>query len=469
VTVGFQDDDFLHFYNLATLDPFRFMLLPHGNHPHALRNLVVVGMRGLLGLQPEAFMACVLLTHLLNVVLCYRIGVRLTRDPYVATVAAGLWAVAYTSSGTLGWYSVYGQVLATTALGGVLLLITRRTDEGRTVDATTVLYCVLLSWAGAFCFGTGIGLAIALPAVVVLLAPEVLAHRSTRWLLALGPLGVVALYFVYRALGMHYIGTDADELPGTVRLATWWDWNVALFWYIARSGPTELLSPFADAPALPTATGGVVLLALVGSVIAHDRRGSIPALRQMAALALCALSTYAMIALGRGYLGARAMTATRYHYVAQFPIALLLAVATARLASMLRLAWRRGAAAACIVALAIVVAVRERPVPAASAYTRARLADLRAGFEAIAHAVPSGDTAYVRNRRLSQAGWLVGMDSPEFPGLAAFFCILFPDNVVDGRQMRFVEANPAVRAAAEGRPRVSALLVAAAPPGAVLH
>jgi hypothetical protein len=203
VAVGFQDDDFLHFYNLATLGPFRFVLLPHGNHPHALRNLVLVGMRGLFGLHSEAFMACVLLTHLLNVVLCYLIGVRLTRDPYVATVAAALWAVAYTSSGTLGWYSVYGQVLATTALGGILLLVTRRTDEDRTVDATTVLCCVLLSWAGAFCFGTGIGLAIALPAVVALLAPDVLARHPTRWLLGTGPLGVVALYFVYRALGMH--------------------------------------------------------------------------------------------------------------------------------------------------------------------------------------------------------------------------------------------------------------------------
>jgi len=445
------------------------VLLPHGNHPHALRNLVVVGMRAVFGLQPEAFMACVLLTHLLDVVLCYRIGVRLTRDPYVATVAAALWAIAYTSSGTLGWYSVYGQVLATTALGGILLLITRRTDEGRSVDAATVLRCVLLSWAGAFCFGTGIGLALVLPAVVALLAPEVLAHRRTRWLLAIGPPGVLALYFGYRALGIHYIGADVDPLPGSIRNASWWDWNVALFWYIARSGPTELLSPFADAPALPTATGGVVILALVGCVIAHDRRASLPALRTMAALALCALSTYVMIAVGRGYQGAHAMTAARYHYVAQFPIALLLAVATARLTSTLRLAWRRGAAVACIVALAILVAVRGRPVPPATAYSRSRLAELRAGFETIAHAVPSGDTAYVRNRRLSQAGWLVGMDSPEFPGLAAFFCILFPDDVVDGRLMRFVESNAAVRAAAGGRPRISGLLVAAAPPGAVLH
>jgi hypothetical protein len=212
-----------------------------------------------------------------------------------------------------------------------------------------------------------------------------------------------------------------------------------------------------------------VILALVGCVIAHDRRSSLPALRQMAALAACALSTYVMIAVGRGYQGSRAMNAPRYHYVAQFPIALLLTVATARLGSKLDLAWRRGAAAACIVALAIVVALRGRPSQPASAYTRSRLADLRAAIETIAHAVPSGETAYVRNRRLPQAGWLVGMDSPEFPGLAAFFCILFPDNVVDGRQMRFVEPNLAVRAAADGRPRVTALLVAAAPPGAVLR
>ena len=64
VPVGFHDDDFLHFYNLATLGAFRFVLLPHGDHPHAIRNAVLVIMHGLFGLHSAAFMACVLLVGL---------------------------------------------------------------------------------------------------------------------------------------------------------------------------------------------------------------------------------------------------------------------------------------------------------------------------------------------------------------------------------------------------------------------
>jgi len=163
------------------------------------------------------------------------------------------------------------------------------------------------------------------------------------------------------------------------------------------------------------------------------------------------------------------MNAPRYHYMAQFPVALLLAVAASQLASAMPLGWRRAAAAACIVGFAMVIALRGWPTPHPTAYTASRLGDLRGSIADLAHAVPPGETVYVRNRRLPQAGWLVGMDSPEFPGLAAFFCILFPDDVVDGRPIRFVESNPAVRAGAAGRPRMAELLVSTAPPGVVLR
>jgi hypothetical protein len=467
VAVGFQDDDLLHLYNLATLGAFRFVLLPHGGHPHAFRNLVLVAMHRLFGLHSEWFMLCVLLTHLLNVVLCYRVGVRLTRDPYVASIAAALWGVSRTSSATLGSYAVYGQVLATTALGAVLLLVTRRTDEHRNVGPGTVLACVVLSWAGAFCFGVGLGVALALPVIVALLAPDVLERRSTWPALAAAPLGAVGLYFGYRALGVHYLGANVDPLPHTVKLARFWEVNAALLSHIVQLGPTKLLSPLVGGLPLPFPTGVLLILALVAAMILRERRASVPALRRMAALAVCALSIYLTIALGRGYQGAKAMDAPRYHYAAQFSIALLLAVGVARLASTVGVAWRRGAVMAVVSVLA--VAVPRWPSPPSTAYTSSRLAELRRSIETAARAVPPGQTVYVRNRPVPQAGWLVGVDSPAFPGLAGFFCILFPENVVDGRAVRFVEVNRAVRDAAAQRPRIAGLLVDAAPPSAVVR
>ena len=74
----------------------------------------------------------------------------------------------------------------------------------------------------------------------------------------------------------------------------------------------------------------------------------------------------------------------------------------------------------------------------------------------------AGDSVCISNRPF---GALVfgGMGGPEaFPGWAAAFVVAFPENVVDGKHVYFVEEDPEVRAFAAARTghRIASLLTA---------
>src|SRR5262249_1237703 len=90
-------------------------------------------------------------------------------------------------------------------------------------------------------------------------------------------------------------------------------------------------------------------------------------------------------------------------------------------------------------------------------------ADARAGTREVVSsiwlagaAVPPGGTVHIEKRH-----FVPGPFAPTlFPGWAAVFVIFFPDNVVDGRRVYFVERNPAVLAELCPGRRTTSLLVA---------
>jgi hypothetical protein len=196
VRVGFRGDDLVHLYRIANVGPLDFVLTPFGGHALAIRNLAFLLSRHAFGLRPAAFMSTMLLTHLVNVWLCYRVSLRLTNDPFAAGTAAALWGMAPDSADTLSWYSVYGQVMATTALACLLVMLARKDAPAR---PTPGFLAALLALAaiGAFCFGTGLAVALVFPLVVVIVRPAVLGRRSTVLLLALAPPVIAGLYWAY--------------------------------------------------------------------------------------------------------------------------------------------------------------------------------------------------------------------------------------------------------------------------------
>src|SRR5262249_62288224 len=77
-------------------------------------------------MQPEPYFWIVLLTHLLNVWLLFRVLRNVTGSLALGCFGATLWGTSPAQVGTLGWYSVYGQVLVATVLLVVLGGVTAR-------------------------------------------------------------------------------------------------------------------------------------------------------------------------------------------------------------------------------------------------------------------------------------------------------------------------------------------------------
>src|SRR5262249_8333791 len=105
-----------------------------------------------------------------------------------------LWGTSPAHEGTLGWYSVYGQVLVATAFLVRLEGVTRRARprDGPSARAAGAWYVLLL--LSSACFGTGIGVAIAFPAVLFLLLPADRRRRRICAAFLTLPLATVALY-----------------------------------------------------------------------------------------------------------------------------------------------------------------------------------------------------------------------------------------------------------------------------------
>jgi len=463
--VYFEGDDFVHLYDLANIGPLAFVWKGQAGHAYLVRNTVFWLTHALFGLHAAGFMATILLTHLVNVFLCQRAGARLSRDPYAASAAASMWAVAPSAAGTLGWYSVFGQVLATTALLAVLLLVSRRAADARPVTTRTVLGWLAVSWVGEFCFGTGVAVALVMPAVIALLMPSVLGRARTRWLLATGPLVVVVLYVAYQVLGERVAGVPSGAYArASFGLFGTWRSAIPVFFHLIAAGPADLFFGPLGWTDAPVAAGALALLALL--VLAAG--GGAEVRRQGAALALCSAAAYGMISIGRGIFGGAAIIAPRYHYLAQAPVALLLAVVVARLArGHGSLGWRRVAVLSWAALLAIVVAHRGWPAHPGDEAKRREVEEMRAAIETAVRATPAGATVYVQNRPYQAAGLLVALPQ-YFPRWAGLFCMLYPENAVEGRPVRFVEPDPAVRRAAAAGPRGADLLVEAAPPGAAV-
>jgi len=112
----FWADDFGWLYLIHDRSPVEVLLTPLGGHALVVRNAIFLAVHALAGLDPRPYFWTALATHVVNVVLIARLVWLLTGR----SALAGLGAVAYgtcpATAETLGWYSAYGQVAATTCV-----------------------------------------------------------------------------------------------------------------------------------------------------------------------------------------------------------------------------------------------------------------------------------------------------------------------------------------------------------------
>jgi hypothetical protein len=121
----------------------------------------------------------------------------------------------------------------------------------------------------------------------------------------------------------------------------------------------------------------------------------------------------------------------------------------------------RGAILAAVVSATVVAHVAFAPPIDHHARGRAGTQSVLAALDLMLKLPPSGTDVYITNRRFAASiNWDTTAES--FSGWAGLFVIAYPMNVIGGRKVHFVEANPQTLSAARAHPgkRIAELLLA---------
>ncbi|MCW5890016.1 MAG: hypothetical protein KIT14_05630 [bacterium] len=465
----FNADDFFHLYQVADGHTLERLFQPHGGHLLAVWHLVFAGFFHLFGIDATRWGLAVLATHLVNTALLWDVIRLLTGAPRLAAVLATCWATAAIQDGTLGWYSVYGQVLATT-----LLLLTLRSMQRRR-EARPVPWPTLAAWwaaqmAAAMCFGIGLAVAMALPVVALVFLPAGALDRPRR--LALWSLPV-ALILVWIAAMLPFVGPGSATAAAGPKLL-----GVTLLYgprflveLIGTSASTVVLAPFTRATLFPAPIAVAAALACAALVgVTAWRR---PATRRtLAALLVVIVVGYGSIAAGRAALyaafsqvvqsGAYGPIEPRYHYLGTAVLAATLGTAVAPWLAAVPVALASGAFIVFAGATAAALVLAPLPLDHHDAARRA-VWRLFVQLGQAAKDAPPGATIRVPNKRFTPVGVMVVRDDAAFPGIAAVFLTWRPDGTLADHRILFEVADPAVLARLQADPAAPIARIVTAP------
>jgi hypothetical protein len=459
----FFGDDLYNLYQIVNRNLVDYLLDPYGLHLLVTRNLIYYLCYRLFGTEVQFYFWLVLATHLVNVYLLFRVVEQFTGSARLACLAAALWGAAPINEGALGWYSVYGQVLAATVILWLLYELGRIADGERPARAAPLRWALLLLVASTS-FGTGIGAAVAFPLVAALLLPPSPNRRRILLTFAVVAAGVLVIYYGVQSLA----GADparARNFRHAVLSLSNWPGVLRFTLHLYAYGFVNLVLAPAFHPAQYPSVWSHLLIggALLGVAVALSA-ASARTRRQLLASLLLGAACYGIIAAGRitffRKYQTQVISAPRYHYAATLPIATALFVLLG--AARRRSPWqpRRGDAALAV-ALAVIgfsMIVRARPIDhhaGARQQAEAALASIRERIEA----APMGADVRIPNQLFRGVGPMILGRLDLFPGLAAVFAIYFPENVVAGRRVFFVEEDPKVLAAARQGRRTKTFVV----------
>jgi hypothetical protein len=442
----FFGDDLLAMYDTIHKPLLRNLFEPYGGHVMATRNLVYLLLYSLFGLSPSAYFLVVLLTHLVNVGLLFLV-IRGLTGARLACFGATLWGAASINQHALGWYQVYGAVLAVTAQ---LWIVYRLVRIGRTGHLTRleVLSWGLLLLAASTCFGTGIAITVAMPGVAWLLLPATPARRRATIGLALSAACVAVGYLGYQQLA-RYLFPDLPWISVFAALRNWQTVASLAGLMMMHGMASLLLGPLAHhaigGGSLEWALTAAALVAIGTAFVV----GSAAARRIMLACLLPFGIGYFMIAAGRAAFwsmaGMNLVTQGHYHYTAPLTLAILTPVALAEFERF----WRPRAAVANLIltlwlmTFAAAQSIAGRPINnhnGARALANKALEEIKT----LALSQPEGSNVYIRNRLFFGVGPFEIKSPHNFPGMAGLFAVYYPDQLLEGRRVFFVEQSPRV-------------------------
>jgi hypothetical protein len=464
----FQCDDYLHLYELAVQTPWQLASEQYLGHILFTFRAALLLLHSVFGFDPKPYFITMLLTHGANAGLLCRISRRFA-GPRIGMFVSALWGVAPVHQGALDFISVYGHVLSTTSLLVSLLLLFRYLDHADRLALGAVPLVLLL---GVGSFGTGIAVAMVFPAVGWLLAPP---GRRARTAAYLSPLLLVPVSYVLLVNWSQAAAWGIDPFTSLAKLRLLVGYGLAAFllgpfctidsestagWLFRKLTPEDVIS-FGQLLWLPMA-GLLVLAALANR--SRERT-------TIAASLLWPLAAYTMIALARpvgvGSLADQAVI-PRYQYL---PLTGVAVAVSAALASVVRAVdierWRRHAVvlgSAYILVLAVGSFDVGRRMWSVWLDSRAWVSRCIRFFSWAAAQSPRGSDVYVSNEPFfpTTVVMMAGGKSIQYPGIAAFFASIYPDDVLLGRRFHFVETDRAVLAGADAsNARMRALLISA--------
>lgn len=475
LTAPFVPDDYLHLYASIAHAPARFLTELDLGETFPLVRVFYLVFERVFGARPLPFFLVVLAAHVVCVALATRVLLRMTSRPLLSWTLAVLWGAGAVQQGCLDSFAAFGNVLA--ALAGVLALreaveTSKREREtpsdpspGQIADPKTPSTASLVRGAALLvvaALSAPSGVAIAIGAAVALALGGPAGPSRVRVLRVAVPVALVALagYVTTRVVGPAPIGKFFPGVPLFFALVAY-SVGALLFDPLVAMARGGSQAGFTEEPGGAVGLSVVALLACLVFLGWVFWRGSDRVRRSVRALVAVPFCVYAIAAFdGAGLVSLRGAAAVavrpEWHYAGTLAFAFAFAAALA----LVRLPegtprWVPRAAIGVVVALAVLpsgfVATR-MDGGTKRTFSSARTAVETALHDAIALSGATKDV-YVRNAPLPLMP--PDTDLARFPGLGAYYAILHATTEVDGKNVRFVENDPAVLASiALARPRV---------------
>jgi hypothetical protein len=497
VTSAFVPDDYLHLYASIAHAPARFLTELDLGETFPLVRIFYLVFERVFGAHPFPFFLVALVAHIVCVALAARLLLRVTSRPLLSWTLAVLWGAGAVQQGSLDSFAAFGNVLATIAgvlvLGEVVRAHPRRpssdvsataapwsappetdpaSDQERdtpwnagsavakTPSTASLVRGAALLVVASLSAPSGVAISIATAVALALAVPA--GPSRVRALRVAVPIAGVALagYVTLRVVGPAPIGKFFPGIP-------------LFFAYVACSAGDLLFGPlvamargggragFVEEPGGAVGLSVVALLACLVFFGWVFWRGSDRVRRSVRALLAVPLCLYALAAFdGASLLSLRGAAAVAVRPEWHYPGTLALAFALAAAFTLVRFPegtprWAPSAAIGMVVALAVLpsgyVATR-MDGGTKRTFSSGRTAVEAALHDAIALSGAAKDV-YVRNTPFP----LMPPDTElaRFPGIGAYYALLHATTEVDGKNVRFVENDPAVLASvAAARPRV---------------
>jgi len=450
----FYADDFIHLYQIANWSPLEFIFSSFGGHLYIFRNLIFYCMFKLFGLNSVAYFSIVLLTHLVNAYLLYKIIHLLTDKKTLAAAGMMIWGISFANYPSLSWYSAYGHLLV--AFFFLLWLYDLLRIEKKALFFSgnmAIRWSIYLFLMGAS-YGMGLAIVCLSPAVIVI----ILWENDEKWKITsaiLPAIALILLLFIFKDAIYYYFSGEISNSKASVFGAALSDYKYILKLFIGQcflniafmaAFPVFFLPLTTESPmnlffiAIP-----IVMLFIILFFRSCQYR------RSYAGLSIFFLGIMALLASEHGaggilsiYPTMMIIMETRFYYITLMIVVMMLALMADELLNIFPNISKKIVACVFItIAVSIYPSIhlaKKNDSWNHSEKDKIIYHDTIFDIKKTIRAYPEGSSVFIDNTMNEEISFFPTLHI-EFPGKAAIFAITYPHNTFEGRRAYFVEKD----------------------------